>query len=199
MSERSDLQAPRSLKPRHLGRRIEITIPEEVEKEWQKRGFSCTTVFTPEEEGGPTVTMVCEPLEDSSREGVGGAIRSIIKAHGNVLGSWSEDMPRWVKRCIKAGGLPVFRTRFAGARWGGNMVLAACYGDEEPPIAGGFFKNVPEEDIAKMEEAAGDWKWIVEKYGDEELKKYVRERYVPPKLGLAKFLRELSRSRKAED
>lgn len=169
--------------------KIELKIPEDVKEEWLKTGFTCTAEYNPSE-GKFNVT--CEPAGEAEDKFVGKVLHKIIRVRGNILGSWKDDMPRWIKQCIMGGGLPMFRTRYAGARWDDNMVMAICYGDEEPPLSGGFFKDVPEEDVKKMEEAAGDWRWIVEKYGDEELKIYVHEKYKPPKIGLIRLLRELA-------
>lgn len=92
----------------------------------------------------------------------------------------------------------MFRTRYAGARWDEGMVMAVCYGEEEPPESGGFFIETPEEDIEQMEKTTGDWRWIVEKYGDKELQAYVAEKYKPPRVGILRLLKELSRKGEEE-
>ncbi|MEM2187802.1 MAG: hypothetical protein QW692_01850 [Nitrososphaerota archaeon] len=180
-------------------RKLEIELPENMPNEWFEKGFTCVVEFTPKPEGQPEAHVTCEPLESKAEDKlVGRVIHRIIKVRGNILGTWKDVMPKWMKQCIMSGGLPMFRTRYAGMRWGENMVMATCYGEEEPPLSGGFFIEVPEEDIAKMEEATGDWRWIVEKYGDSELKAYVAEKYKPPKVGLLRLLKELGK-RHGED
>lgn len=181
-------------------RTIEIILPEDIPAEWYEKGFTCTFYFTPteekEKEKKVETNVSCEPLETESEDKlVGRTIYRIIRVHGRILGNWSESMPKWLKQCIKSGGLPVFRTRYAGARWGEDMVMAVCYGEEEPPLSGGFFTGVPKEDVEKMEKEAGDWRWIVEKYGDAELKTYIAEKYEPPKIGLVKLIKELVEKR----
>lgn len=173
-------------------REIRIQLPEN--EEWEKKGFTCVVDFTPET---GKMNISCEPLEKQEAEDklVGKVIRRVIKVHGNIIGPWKQTIGKWIDACIRAGGLPMFRTRFAGARWGDNMVLAVCYGDEEPPISGGFFTDVPEEDIERMERETGDWRWIVEKYGSDELRAFVAEKYKPPKVGLIRLLRELAKKK----
>lgn len=173
---------------------VEIKLPENIPKEWLDKGFTCTVNFTPSEGGKLETNVSCEPLETEAEDKlVGKVIGRIIKVKGHILGKWKEDMPKWIKNCIMSGGLPMFRTRYAGARWGDEMVMATCYGEEEPPISGGFFIDVPSEDIDKMEKSTGDWRWIVEKYGDDELRAYVAEKYHPPKVGIVRLIRELAK------
>ena len=156
-----------------------------------EKGLICAVEIAPDRK---QAKISCEPAEEEAEDRlVGKVIRRVIKVRGNVLGPWREQVGRWIKGCIMGGGLPMFRTRYAGARWGDDMVMAVCYGDEEPPISGGFFTDVPEEDIERMERETGDWRWIVEKYGDDELKAYIAERYRPPKVGIVRLLRELAK------
>jgi len=159
-----------------------------------EKGLFCTVEISPEEK---QAKISCEPAEEEAEDKfVGKVIRKVIKVKGNIIGPWKETVGKWVKECIMGGGLPMFRTRYAGARWGENMVMAVCYGEEEPPLSGGFFIDVPEEDIERMERETGDWRWIVEKYGDEELKAYVAEKYKPPRVGIIRLLKELVKKEK---
>jgi len=180
--------------------KLEFTLSgEDFDRIWEtikeKGGESpenlfCTVEILPNER---QIKLSCEPIEEEAEDKlVGKVIRRIIKVKGNIIGPWKERIGEWLKACIMGGGLPMFRTRYAGARWGENMVMAVCYGEEEPPISGGFFIDVPEEDIERMEKETGDWRWLVEKYGDDELKAYVAERYRPPKVGIVRLLRELA-------
>jgi hypothetical protein len=176
----------------------------EIPREWIETGYTCTIEVEDTESGkGPIkLSLSCSPLSGVKRESevekaqdrlVGEVIRQVITVKGHVIGNWKEKIGEWIEKCIRSGGLPMFRTRFAGARWDDDKVLAVCYGEEEPPISGGFFTGVPKDEIDRMEQSTGDWRWVVDKYGSSELKAYVHERYRPPKIGLIRLLSELSK------
>jgi len=82
----------------------------------------------------------------------------------NVIGRGLATLKDWVERCLRAGGTPIFRTKFAGRRLENNAVIVACYraGKEVP---GGTIEEIPLEFIEKMEKGKGDWKWLVERLG----------------------------------
>jgi len=82
----------------------------------------------------------------------------------NVIGRGLAALKDWVEKCLRADGIPIFRTKFAGKRLPNNGVIVACYraGKEVP---GGTIEEIPIDFIEKMEEGTGDWKWIVEKLG----------------------------------
>jgi hypothetical protein len=177
-----------------------------IPKEWLETGFTCTMEVEDRGAGREVVRFSCSPLSEAGgaekKEGevekaqdrlVGEVIRQVITIRGHVIGDWKEKIGEWIEKCIMSGGLPMFRTRFAGARWDDDKVMAVCYGSEEPPISGGFFTGVPKDEIEKMEQTTGDWRWIVDKYGSSELKAYVHEKYKPPKIGLVRLLSELSK------
>ena len=82
----------------------------------------------------------------------------------NVIGRGLAALKDWVEKCLRADGIPIFRTKFAGKRLPNNGVIVACYraGKE---VKGGTIEEIPIDFIEKMEEGTGDWKWIVEKHG----------------------------------
>jgi hypothetical protein len=90
-----------------------------------------------------------------------------------------EEVVKFIKECIDAKGLPVFRTRYAGKRFevdGKPAVVASCFGgikEKEPQSR--VFYNVPEKDIILMERYTGDWVYFISKYADELLKQYLEE------------------------
>ena len=90
---------------------------------------------------------------------------------------WRPDsVVDFIKECLDAGGLPMFRTSYAGARLshgGEPAVLAVCYmaADRVPST---LFYGVPVEDLVEMERETGDWKIILAKYGtDEDVRTYL--------------------------
>lgn len=91
------------------------------------------------------------------------------------IGKFVSDVVSWVKRCLQAGGTPIFKTQYAGRRFAADRVLAVCFGASDR-VRGGFFEEVPPEDMVRFETERRDYVWIAEKYGDEELREMVRAR-----------------------
>lgn len=84
---------------------------------------------------------------------------------------YRENVAHAIHKCITEGlGLPMFHTRYGNMRFvgpdGKPMVLMMCWGGEKGGSV--WFKDVPIDDVNRMERATGDWKWIVEKYGTKE-------------------------------
>jgi hypothetical protein len=88
-------------------------------------------------------------------------------------GDFSRDLAPWMKSCLRAGGVPIFKTRFLGLEFE-DSVLGVCYGGGST-VRSFLFTNVPPEDIAKMRSGSPDWPYLAEKYGDEELRNLVRQ------------------------
>jgi len=86
--------------------------------------------------------------------------RSMVR----IIGSGTEGLKKFIEKCRKAGGTPIFRTKYSGKRLPGNAVIVACYGKGRE-VPGGTIVNVPEELIAEMEKRVGDWKWLAERLG----------------------------------
>jgi hypothetical protein len=90
-----------------------------------------------------------------------------------------EEVVKFIKECIDAKGLPVFRTRYAGKRFevdGKPAVVASCFGgikEKEPQSR--VFYNVPERDIILMERYTGDWAYFISRYAEDLFKQYVEE------------------------
>ncbi|RLG58804.1 MAG: hypothetical protein DRN95_03630 [Candidatus Hydrothermarchaeota archaeon] len=78
-----------------------------------------------------------------------------------------------IEKCLVNEGVPTFKTRYAGERFG-KGVLFVCYGksDKIPHV---WFNDVPEEDIEFMENNVGEWKYLLRKYGSEKQKKLADE------------------------
>jgi len=76
------------------------------------------------------------------------------------IGSGMEAVRGFARRCLDAGGIPIFRTRFGGKRLEGNAVIASCWGKGDV-VKGGKIVNVPTDVIEKMEKTRGDYKWIL--------------------------------------
>jgi len=81
---------------------------------------------------------------------------------GRVLGSGVSALKSFLERCLAAGGIPIFRTKYGGKRLPGNAVIAACWGKGEE-VPGGTITDVPSHIIEEMEKRPGDWKWLRER------------------------------------
>ena len=83
---------------------------------------------------------------------------------GKKLGEGLEAIRKFIRECVAAGGVPIFRTKYGGRRIKGNGVVAACWGAGDR-VPGGTIYNVPPDIIREMEEKVGDWKWLAERLG----------------------------------
>jgi len=88
-------------------------------------------------------------------------------------GDFGRDLVPWMKSCLRAGGVPIFKTRFLGLEFE-DSVLGICYGSGSA-VRSLLFTNVPREDLARMRSDSPDWPYLAEKYGDEELRGLVRQ------------------------
>lgn len=90
-----------------------------------------------------------------------------------------ENVGTWIKACREAGGIPVFRTKYAGERIyvdGEPAVLAVCYGSEGR-VPSVWFKNVPPSDYGLIEREIGEWRELAYKYakGEKPHEEYKKE------------------------
>jgi len=83
---------------------------------------------------------------------------------GKILGSGLTALREFISKCVAAGGVPIFRTRYGGKRLPNNSVIAACWGKGKE-VPGGTITDVPPDIIAEMERRTGDWKWLASKLG----------------------------------
>jgi hypothetical protein len=74
---------------------------------------------------------------------------------------FESNIRDFIKICLNYGGVPVFRTRYAGKRLD-NLVLGICYRGRVK--AHMWFKNVPSDILDLMERTTGDWHWLLERY-----------------------------------
>jgi len=81
-----------------------------------------------------------------------------------IIGSGLEAIRSFISRCLAAGGIPIFRTKYGGKRLPNNRVIAACWGAGKT-VQGGTIENVPTDIIERMEKERGDWKWLRERLG----------------------------------
>ncbi len=80
-----------------------------------------------------------------------------------TIGSGVGALKEFARKCLAAGGVPIFRTRYGGKRLPNNSVIAACWGKGDV-VKGGTITDVPLDVIEKMEKTRGDYKWLVETY-----------------------------------
>ena len=76
------------------------------------------------------------------------------------IGRGMEAVRSFARKCLDAGGVPIFRTKFGGKRLERNAVIAACWGKGDI-VKGGTIVDVPTDVIEKMEKTRGDYKWIL--------------------------------------
>jgi len=123
---------------------------------------------------------------------------------------------RFIKRCLDAGGVPMFRTRYAGEPFevdGKRAVVAICYGARgKAGVIGRFpysriFFDVPEDIYILMETTHGEWKYLVEKYEKdygEIVKKLMKAKTVfdwpiESEEALEKLLKSIAEEEKIEE
>ncbi|MBA7696540.1 hypothetical protein ES703_105190 [subsurface metagenome] len=115
-------------------------------------------------------------------------IKGVITVYGTSLGDYRENVADWITSCLEAGGLPMFRTRYAGLRWDGDRVLVVCYAKADE-VPGGFLEDVPRGDLELMERGVGDFRPLLEKYGTPS-QRAVLTKYKPPMVGIIKWIAE---------
>ena len=79
---------------------------------------------------------------------------------GRIIGRGLEALKEFARKCLYAGGVPIFRTRYGEKRLPNNAVVAACWGKGDV-VKGGTITDVPIEVIEKMEKTKGDYKWLL--------------------------------------
>lgn len=98
----------------------------------------------------------------------------IIKLHLPRVDYTPEAVVSFIKACLDAEGLPMFKTKFitpfkVDAK---PSVVGICYAGvewKEPPSI--VFVDVPKEDLELMKERVGEFRFLLEKYAPEKLKK----------------------------
>jgi hypothetical protein len=78
------------------------------------------------------------------------------------IGSGTSAIKAFIEKCLAAGGVPLFRTKYGGKRLPESAVIAACWG-KGAEVKGGTITDVPADILAEMEKRAGDWKWLRER------------------------------------
>jgi hypothetical protein len=81
-----------------------------------------------------------------------------------VLGSGVDALRKFVEDCLRAGGVPIIRTRYGGKRFPENKVVVACW-SKGKEVPGGTIENVPPDIIEQAEKQVGDWKWLAARLG----------------------------------
>ena len=91
----------------------------------------------------------------------------LVSASEKKAVPFRENVAKSIAACRADEGIPMFRTRYAGKRMDGN-VLMVCWGGRGT-VEGKWFNDVPESDLELMESKGGEWKELVQKYGDKKL------------------------------
>ncbi|MGQ9469772.1 MAG: hypothetical protein ACUVTD_08160, partial [Nitrososphaerales archaeon] len=85
-----------------------------------------------------------------------------------------ESITGFIESCIRAKGVPMFRTRYARVPFRVDTkraVAGICYGGVEPAEPPSrVFVDVPEEDLRIMRERVGDWIFLLRKFKPERAK-----------------------------
>ena len=77
-----------------------------------------------------------------------------------TIGTGLMALKEFARKCLDAGGVPIFRTKYGGKKLPDNSVIAACWGKGDV-VKGGTVTEVPPEIIDKMEKTKGDYKWLL--------------------------------------
>jgi len=83
---------------------------------------------------------------------------------GRVLGSGLSALRDFIERCLRAGGVPIIRTRYGGRRLPGNAVVVACWGKGKE-VPGGTITDIPADILSELERRVGDWRWLAQRLG----------------------------------
>ena len=84
-----------------------------------------------------------------------------------------ESVTRFIVACLRAEGVPMFKTKFAGRPYrieGKPSVVAVCYGGGWGEPFSRVFVGVPPEELKLIKERVGEWRILLEKYAPEKLK-----------------------------
>jgi len=89
-----------------------------------------------------------------------------------------ESVTRFIVSCLRAEGVPMFKTKFAGRPFvveGKPSVVAVCYGGGWGEPFSRVFVGVPPEELKLIKERVGEWRILLEKYlSKEELEKLMK-------------------------
>ena len=106
----------------------------------------------------------------------------MVTAHLPIAEWNKESVVKFITKCRKAMGIPVFKTKYAGVEFkykGKPAVVATCWGGFN--TGSWLFTDVPEKEFKELEERRGDWKFLLEKYAPEKLGELkIYSRYVYP-------------------
>ena len=88
------------------------------------------------------------------------------------VADFSRELASWMKACLKSGGVPTFRSKFRSLEFRESL-LGVCYAPATK-IESVLFKDVPPEVITEIKTRSPDWVYLAERFGDEELREFVR-------------------------
>ena len=104
------------------------------------------------------------------------ALKKRIERQEEKLPYAPQTIAKFIVDCRKDKGIPMFKTKFVERRFeykGKPAVWGICWAGEEKVTNSILFTEANEEDIKRMEEGTGDWKWLINKYGTEEQRREV--------------------------
>jgi len=84
-----------------------------------------------------------------------------------------ESVTEFITQCLKAEGVPMFKTKFAGKPFvveGKQGVVAICYGGTYMEPFSRIFIDISPEDLKLIKEKVGEWEILLKKYAPEKLK-----------------------------
>jgi len=96
---------------------------------------------------------------------------NLVRANVKVM-DFNRDLSPWMKTCLRSGGVPTFRSRFRSLEFRESL-LGVCYAPATK-IESVLFKDVPPEVITEIKTRSPDWVYLAERFGDEELREFVR-------------------------
>lgn len=85
----------------------------------------------------------------------------LVREAGRKAVDWNRYVGDFIYQCRRDGGVPMFKTKYAGKRFEiGNKpaVLGICYGGRGMAKDSQWFKNIPEHELELVERETGEWR-----------------------------------------
>ena len=96
---------------------------------------------------------------------------NLVRVNVKVM-DFNRDLSPWMKTCLRSGGVPTFRTRFRGLEFRDSL-MGVCFAAAKK-VESVLFRDVPPEVIEEVRTRSPDWVYLAERYGDEELREFVK-------------------------
>ncbi|HDO19246.1 MAG TPA: hypothetical protein ENG74_00810 [Thermoplasmatales archaeon] len=85
----------------------------------------------------------------------------LVREAGRKAVDWNRYVGDFIYQCRRDGGVPMFKTKYAGKRFeigSKPAVLGICYGGRGMAKDSQWFKNIPEHELELVERETGEWR-----------------------------------------